>query len=95
MTVLANGSVDVDSVSRPHETGQPGIERLIENDFPELQIDQPDFPGIEAGRRCSAMAQQRGDCGYQSAPQKFVHLVGCRDTSVCPESADRPALPKR
>ena len=26
-----------------------------------------------------AMSQQRGDLSNQSTPQKFVHLVGCRD----------------
>jgi hypothetical protein len=28
---------------------------------------------------CGAMSQQRDDRGAQSMPQKFVHLVGCRD----------------
>jgi len=28
---------------------------------------------------CGAMTQQRDDLSNQSAPQKFVHLVGCRD----------------
>jgi hypothetical protein len=29
-----------------------------------------------------AMSQQRGDLSNQSSPQKFVHLVGCRDPKV-------------
>jgi hypothetical protein len=28
---------------------------------------------------CGAMSQQCGDLSNQSAPQKFLHLVGCRD----------------
>ncbi len=30
-------------------------------------------------RHCGAMAHQRGDNGAVSTPQKFLHLVGCRD----------------
>jgi hypothetical protein len=39
------------------------------------------------GRRpqlCGAMSQQRDDSGAQSMPQKFVHLVGCRDPKMRP-----------
>ena len=31
---------------------------------------------------CGAMAQQRGDLSNQSAPQKFVRLVGCHDAKT-------------
>jgi hypothetical protein len=31
---------------------------------------------------CGAMSQQRDHLGNQSAPQKFVHLVGCRDSGA-------------
>ena len=39
------------------------------------------------------MAQQRGDSGRgnESAPQKFVHLVGYRDPKARPEPWVRPA----
>jgi len=42
---------------------------------------------------CTAMAQQSGDSGRgnQSAPQKLVHLVGCRDPKARPEQWVRPA----
>lgn len=33
---------------------------------------------------CGAMAQQRGDSGGWSTPQKFVQLVGCRDPKLRP-----------
>jgi hypothetical protein len=38
------------------------------------------------------MAQQCGDNGRgnQSAPQKFVRLVGCRDPKARPERTIRP-----
>ena len=40
----------------------------------------------------NAMSQQRGDSsrGNQSAPQKFVQLVGCRDPKARPEPWVRP-----
>ena len=31
---------------------------------------------------CGAMTQQRDDLSNQSAPQKFVHLVGCHDAKT-------------
>jgi hypothetical protein len=31
---------------------------------------------------CGAMSQQRSDTGSQSTPQKFVRLVGCRDSRI-------------
>ena len=37
------------------------------------------------------MAQQRGDSrGNQSAPQKLLHLVGCRDPKARPTPWVRP-----
>jgi len=33
------------------------------------------------GRMCPAMSQQRSDVGNEAAPQKFVRLIGCRDSS--------------
>jgi hypothetical protein len=33
---------------------------------------------------CGAMSQQRGDGGAVSTPQKFLHLVGCRDPKARP-----------
>ncbi|MBV8925189.1 MAG: hypothetical protein JOZ74_07440 [Bradyrhizobium sp.] len=35
--------------------------------------------GNKVQRHCGAMSQQRTDSGTTSTPQKFVHLVGCRD----------------
>jgi hypothetical protein len=40
-------------------------------------------PGA-AERHCGAMSQQRTDSGATSTPQKFVHLVGCRDPKARP-----------
>lgn len=87
---MGNGSIDVDSISRPRKIGQPSIGRVIKTSFFELQSGQQALTGADHTRPCGAMAQQCGDSGYQSAPQKFIHLVGCRDTRVCPAPADRP-----
>ena len=37
-----------------------------------------------AERHCGAMSQQRSDSGAMSTPQKFLHLVGCRDRRARP-----------
>ena len=92
---MGNGNIDVDSISRPRKTGQPNVERLIESSFFDLPIDPQDVARAEQHGPCGAMAQQCGDSGYQSAPQKFIHLVGCRDTKVCADPAHRSDLPKR
>jgi hypothetical protein len=42
---------------------------------------------------CGAMSQQRGDSGHESAPQKFVQLVGYRDPKVRPDPWVRPTRP--
>jgi hypothetical protein len=51
-------------------------------------------PSLKAARPkvCTAMTQQCGDSGRgnQSAPQKLVHLVGCREPKTRPEPWVRP-----
>lgn len=41
---------------------------------PKTAEKRPNGPSI-----CGAMSQQRGDLSNRSVPQKFLHLVGCRD----------------
>jgi hypothetical protein len=41
---------------------------------------------------CGAMSQQCGDLGNQSAPQKFVRLVGYRNPKAPTEPWVRPHL---
>ncbi len=69
--------------------------------FPPRKSGQPRIPGGDtigttiSGARCSgAMSQQRGDSGDQSAPQKFVQLVGCSDPKLKPEPWVRPRAPQ-
>jgi hypothetical protein len=44
----------------------------------------------ERPRNCGAMSQQCADSGSFSTPQKFVRLVGCRDSNARPAQAVRP-----
>ncbi len=57
---------------------------------------QPGLSKSGPSRNCGAMAQQSCDIGRanQSAPQKFVQLVGYRDPRVQPQSTS-PAPVKR
>jgi hypothetical protein len=45
---------------------------------PEQAFEDEDHPKIEQGKSCGAMSEQHGH-GHESSPQKFIHLVGCRD----------------
>jgi hypothetical protein len=59
------------------------------------RIDQSNPSRKDRPRICIAMAQQCGDGGRinQSAPQKFVQLVGCREPKAraMPWVRPRPA----
>jgi hypothetical protein len=97
---LGNGNIDVDSISRPRKPGQSSVQRLTEDGVFELRTERQDGTRNDRPGLCGAMAQQRDDSGCQSAPQKFVHLVGCRDATVCadkayPDRTHRPNSPKR
>jgi hypothetical protein len=63
---VGNGNIDVGSTTPTRKPGQP-VERQGKTS------EHPVSP-------CGAMSQQGGEFGGNvSAPQKFVHLVGCRD----------------
>lgn len=89
---MGNGNIDVGNKTPTRKSGQPTIEGLA-------GIDGSSGPGIEkqsslkADREkiCGAMSQQRGDSGRgnESALQKFVQLVGCRDPNARSESRVR------
>ena len=73
--------------------GEPIVERLAAIDgTSEPRIDPSTSVKSERSRICGAMTQQCGDSGNLSAPQKFVHLVGCRDPKARPEPWVRPRL---
>jgi hypothetical protein len=70
---VGNGNIDVGNETPTRNPGQ----RI---DSP-LNTKRPEKPsGL-----CGAMSQQGDEFrGNVSAPQKFVHLVGCRDRKVEP-----------
>jgi hypothetical protein len=83
MAVVGNDNIDVGNKTATRKPGQPIVERLARSDGSSgPRIDKPlqtETIGI-----CGAMSLQRGDSGRgnESVPQKFVHLVGCRDPNV-------------
>jgi hypothetical protein len=74
---VGNGNIDVGNKTPTRKPGQPRIDGAN-----PLRTERPRIP--------AAMAQQCGDIGNQSAPQKFVHLVGCRDPKARPAPWVRP-----
>ena len=86
MAVVGNGNIDVGNEKLTRKPGQPAVEVLGHNSS-KPRIDRQNLPRTERPRISGAMAQQCGDIGRgnQSAPQKFVRLVGCRDPKARPE----------
>jgi len=92
------GNIDVGNQTPTRKTGQPTVERLYgSNGLPELRIDQPNPSQAERPGNCGAMTLQSGDSGWgnQSAPQKLLHLVGCREAKARPDLPKPPETPKR
>jgi hypothetical protein len=93
ISVVGNGNIDVGTETPTRKIGQPTVERLSgSNGLPELRIDQLGPARAERPRVCGAMTQQSGDSGWgtQSAPQKLLHLVGCREKKGRPDRLERP-----
>jgi hypothetical protein len=68
---VGSDNIDVGSATPTRKPGQP-VERQGETSEHPVGF-------------CGAMSQQGSEfCGNVSAPQKFVHLVGCRDRKVGP-----------
>jgi len=83
-SVLGSGSTEVGK-GPTRKPGRPTVELSAGPDaFPKLRIDGDG--SLRTTRVCGAMSQQNSDSGSVSAPQKFVHLVGCRD----PKARTRP-----
>jgi hypothetical protein len=85
---VADRNIDVGDKTG-NKPGLPVVERLAKTNSPSAL--RP--------RICRAMLQQCADSGSgnQSAPQKFVQLVGCRDLKAGPQpgARTRPAPVKR
>jgi hypothetical protein len=86
MAVVGNGNIDVGNENLTRKPGQPVADALGDGSSNKPRIDRQNPPRTEYPRISGAMAQQCGDMGRgnQSAPQKFVRLVGCRDPKARP-----------
>jgi hypothetical protein len=94
---VGNGNIDVGSKTATRKTGKPSLQRSSGSiGLPELRIDQP-ISQAERPKLCGAMTLQSGDSGWgnQSAPQKLLHLVGCREQKTLPDLPQRAGPGKR
>ena len=90
---MGNGNFDVGKTSPTRKPDQPIVEPFDGNDSASARRVDPSNPQkSERPGICGAMTLQCGDNGRgnESAPQEFVHLVGCRDTTARPETWVRP-----
>jgi hypothetical protein len=91
--VVGNGNIDVGKKT-PRKGGQRIVEDLTGRDGSLAPgIDDPNPRAKEPVKVCGAMSLQYGDGGRgnESAPQKFVHLVGYRDPKPRAEPWVRPS----
>ena len=78
---MGNGNIDVGKQTSPRKPSQLAESLSGRNGSSGLRIDG----SLKTEHRCGAMSQQGGEFrGNVSAPQKFVHLVGCREPKVTP-----------
>ena len=73
---MGSGNIDVGSATPTRKPGQP-VERQGKTSEQPVSL-------------CGAMSQQGSEFrGNVSAPQKFVHLVGCRERKAGPGQGAR------
>jgi hypothetical protein len=89
---VGNGNIDVGKQSPTRKPGQPAVELTSReltsrrSGSSEQRIDS----SLKTEPPCGAMSQQGGEFrGNLSAPQKFVHLVGCREPKVVKDAEVR------
>lgn len=80
---MSNGNTDTGNKSATHKSNQPKISGA-----------RPAGAELSGARVSGAMSQQRGNCDNESAPQKFVQLVGCSEPKVRHEPWVRPRAPQ-
>ena len=62
---------------------------LAESEFPRRKPQRS-----ASARMCPAMSQQRTDVGNEAAPQKFIRLVGYRDSRRASSAAAASTAPR-
>jgi hypothetical protein len=90
---VGNGNIDVGNKSPTRKPGLPSAERLAgSNDAAGLRTDKSAPRKADRPAICGAMSEQRDDGGRgnESAPQKFLQLVGWRDSKIRPDRWVRP-----
>ena len=90
---MGSDNIDVGKQTAPRQAGRP-TEHLAAGGIASAPGSEKAVPPKKGPARISgAMSQQRGDSGHESAPQKFVQLVGYRDPKVRPDPWVRPTRP--
>jgi hypothetical protein len=94
--VVGSGNIDVGNKTPTRNSDQPITEPSAK---PDRFSERPIAALFKAGRRpgiCGALSQQSGDNGRgtESAPQKFLQLVGYRDPKARAEPWVRPTPAK-
>jgi hypothetical protein len=97
---VGNGNIEVGKKTATRNPARLIVQGLAGSDgSSEPRIEQPNPPATATPANCGAMAQQGCDSGRgnQSAPQKLVQLVGCREPKARPQPwvRPRPAPAKR
>ena len=82
---MGSGNIDVGNKTPPRKPGQPEHSSRA-NEWridPSLKTDLQEKTSEHPAGLCGAMSQQGSEFrGNVSAPQKFVHLVGCRESKI-------------
>jgi hypothetical protein len=94
---VGNDNIDVGSETPTRRPGQPVENSAQRGGSSEPRIDRSNPLKREWPRICGAMSQQSGDSGRgnESAPQKLVQLVGCRDPKARPWVRPHPGPVKQ
>jgi hypothetical protein len=76
---MGKGNVTVGNAVPTSKPAHPTVESAAASERPGGLRSERIVPAkAERPRICSAMSQQRDQSHHQSAPQKFVRLVGCQ-----------------
>jgi hypothetical protein len=81
MAVMGNGDIVVGKSPSTRKSKPVSPENFTKRGGASTPAQS--IPGKEE-RHCGAMSQQRGNSGTMSTPQKFMRLVGCRDSKPRP-----------
>jgi hypothetical protein len=94
--VLGRANIEAGNKTPTRDAGRSTAQRPTGTDnSAEPRIEAPNTLRIKRPGVSGAMSQQCGDSGSHSMPQKFLHLVGCREPRARAEPPSRPAPVKR